>query len=607
MEKGHILKPEIPQSTGEPVTESEEPKQRQLAEILDMLGTSEEILDFVAEKIFRDNPNEFKTIDDVKRYIRNSAEETPLKLSKKIESSIGKGTMRTLSFMGTDPRAPRDVLKILEGKAKDESFEKKAEKGMYMGIMESYDVKWSFEKAARDIWQNFFDANEQTLDGIKSKVTIENGTATIRLEGAQDYDWKELVHIGATNKEDAERSAGGFGEGAKILAFILLRDHSVREIKFISRNWEVQYYLADVPEESYTKKVRGLYVKKSKHEPIEGNVFEIVSDKVIAQREFADLEKARELFYSKGNPDFQKPNFDDHNRGGFKIQPLSTSYPYTGMGHFYMAGQRINYQSRDKWETVEGVNIWTWKKVLTNDRDRGLITQDEMKKRVIPFVIEGMKKDEQTQAVYDFKPYWDKGRTDDVAYQLQEKIVDALASQGVQLKFEPTYLSDDVNYFSRNRWIAEALGQKGYTICHNFLAKVGMKKVTERFKELQEHIRLEVTSSEKQRISLLQQAAREMGVDVADVKDVWVFGAENEKNIFHGQFNDMFYWLARELLRASFFDALHTYMHEVAHKSGPHGTPQFEYELQQQIKKIQQFMSGKRDLYKRLENEWSKV
>ncbi len=609
MKRKSLPEYEISQLAADGATAENEPKQHQLVEILDMLGNSEEIFDFVADKIFQNSEGEFKTVDEVKRYIKSAADEKPLELSKLIESRVGRGTIRTLSFMGTDPRAPKDVLKILEAKFKEESFEKKVDKGMYMGIMESYDVKWNFEKAARDIWQNFFDANGQTLDGIESKINIntENNTAVIHLEGPQDYDWKELVHIGATNKEDIERSAGGFGEGAKILAFILLRDFDVREIKFVSRDWEIQYYLADVPRGSYAKKLRGLYVKKTKHEPIKGNALEMVAGKDTATAEFSDLQKAKELFYSKANPDFQKSNFDDRNYGGFKIRPPLPSYPYIGKGHFYMAGQRINYKSRDEWETVEGVDIWTWKKVITKDRDRGLITQNEMKKNVIPFVVGAMKKDEQIQAIYDFRPYWNRGAGDDVGYELQKNIVDILAGQGIKLKFEPEYLANDVNFFSRNRWIAEALGQKGYTICHGFLAKVGMKEVTKRFKELQEHIRMEATPLEKKKINILQEAARAMELGDADIKDVWVFGAESEKSIFHGQFNDMFYWMAKEALDGSFFDALHTYIHEVAHKDGPHGEAKFEYGLQEQIKKIQQFMSKKRSLYEKLEAEWSRA
>jgi hypothetical protein len=583
-----------------------EPENGQIVEILEMFVNSKEVFDFVTKKIIEQNPGKFTSQEEVRDYFLKNYRTKPLSLSKLIDSSVHRGTMRTLSFMGVDARSPRDVLKILEGQSRDESFEKKVEKGMYMGIIETYDVNWSLEKAARDVWQNFFDANGQTLDGIQSAIKESGKDSIIKIQGAQDYDWRELVHIGATNKDDDERSAGGFGEGAKILAFILLRDHGVKEIKFSSRDWEIQYYLADIPEESYNKKVRGLYVKKNRVQPVEGNSLEIVSSKESAKKDLDSLQQARQLFYSKENGDYLKPSFDNHETGGFKILPPKSSYPYTPEGHFYMAGQRINYKSRDKWETVEGLNIWTWKKVLTNDRDRGLITQDEMKKKIIPSIVESMTQDEQTKAVYDFQEYWDKGRSDDVAYLLQESIVEGLAAKGVKLKFDQKYLSNDISFFSKNRWIAEALGQKGYVICHGFLGKVGMTKVTERFQELQKHIKLEATPSERQRIGLLQQAAREMGIDGSDVKDVWVFGAENERNIFHGQYNDMFFWMARELLRGSFFDSLHTYVHEVAHKSGPHGTAQFEYELQQQIKKVQLFMSEKRELYKSLESQWDR-
>ena len=69
----------------------------------------------------------------------------------------------------------------------------------------------------------------------------------------------------------------------------------------------------------------------------------------------------------------------------------------------------------------------------------------------------------------------------------------------------------------------------------------------------------------------------------------------------------MFYWLSKEFLSKSFFDCLNVYIHEAAHKDGPHGEAKFEYGLEQRKQKITQFILEHRDEWNKIEQEWKSI
>lgn len=56
-----------------------------------------------------------------------------------------------------------------------ESFCRQLESGYYLGILETYPVNWSAEKIGRDLWQNFFDGNGHTVDGLTFSADAQGG------------------------------------------------------------------------------------------------------------------------------------------------------------------------------------------------------------------------------------------------------------------------------------------------------------------------------------------------------------------------------------------------------------------------------------------------
>src|SRR3989344_4676761 len=368
---------------------------KQLLQIIADIEQSPQLFKFLIAQLAEQSGQDPEVVKGWFKDVYTSA--NALGLAKKVDEFLGIGTFRKLSFVSKGADAERNVLKILSKDLRAKSFEGQVEGGLYMNIKESYAVEWSLEKAARDILQNFFDGNNQTLDGVEISV-VKGGDpakpkASIRLVGKQSYDWRELVHLGGSTKTESEVTAGGFGEGAKILSLILLRDYGAKLVRFSSEDWEVDFYLEQVPQGSYRKKEdRGLFVRKRKKKSEKGNSLQLGFEDQDAIKKVRAIENSQELFYSRQNPDFRSPSFEDKGTGGFQILPRvegvrSWDKP---KGNLYVAGQRIHYDSRDKWNNIDLINIWTWKKIAIKDRDRGMITTDEMRKHVVPLVVERM-------------------------------------------------------------------------------------------------------------------------------------------------------------------------------------------------------------------------
>ncbi|MBP9748420.1 MAG: hypothetical protein KBD17_02250 [Candidatus Pacebacteria bacterium] len=587
-------------------------KDKQLLQILGDLEQSPDLFKFIVEKLAEQSG---KTTTEIKHWFENAKEsKDALGLAKKIDSMLGEGTFRKLSFVSGSVDAQKNVLKILRKDLKAASFEGQAEKGAYLNIKENYGVDWNLTKVSRDIFQNFFDSNGGTLDGIDivfDNKEGDNPEATVSISGKQNYDWRELVHLGGSSKTDSKTTAGGFGEGTKIMSLVLLRDFQAEIVKFASGDWEVEFYLDEVPAGSYHRKEdRGLFAKLKKVKPKDGNSF-TVSFKGDAAQKAHHIPEAQKLFYSSQNPDFKNPSFENKETGGFTVLPREEDYnawgsSSKGKGNLYIAGQAINYDSRDKWNNLALVNLWTWKKISVKDRDRGMVTYGEVKEHVIPLIIERMSTEEAKKVVRDFEQWYDEiGFLTEPANTLLEAIVNKLEKENVKMEFKPEFFAWDFSL--SNMWIGNLLVSEGNKKAPGFMKKIGMTSGVELFKKKQEHNRIPETAQERKKISTLQEATKFMGFSEEDQKDVWIFSAAEEKNIIHGQYMPDFFWLAQEVFKGKFFDALHTYIHEAAHKAGPHGQAQFEYTLQDYIKKIQLFMHDHKAEYERLEQEWNTV
>lgn len=91
-------------------------------------------------------------------------------------------------------------------------------------VTTSWGVRWDEDSIARDLLQNFFDANRDQLHQIKIDLTPE----AVRVSGPSGHDLEQLFFLGS--EKDPAANVGQYGEGFKAAAMCLVRDHGVRPV-----------------------------------------------------------------------------------------------------------------------------------------------------------------------------------------------------------------------------------------------------------------------------------------------------------------------------------------------------------------------------------------
>ena len=459
-----------------------------------------------------------------------------------------------------------------------------------MGILETYGVKWSLEKTARDVLQNFYDY-KKSLENVRFEVKKSGGDYVVRITNGAEYDRRMLLHLGATDKTGED--AGGFGEGAKILALVLLRDYGFKSVKYASNDWQIEFQLSELPKDEYPKPIRGLFAHITEAKSrLKGNYIELVTPDHAAAQAFS---KARELFYHPDNLDFKDPTLDMPGIGGFK---LISSDKESKNGNLYAAGQRTHFQE-ETWQTVEHVNIWLSRSdILPKDRDRGRVTRTELNKAV-DYLVENIPQEMLEKVLFSLKPIWERADFFDVGYKMMRKTAERLIESGAKCTFSDEYLANDLPL---DYSIQKSLSEAGYKLVPKFFAELGMKTASQRYKELQSHYRVEITETEAQRLEVLKGAAALLG---KGQKEIWVYDAKDEKNIIQGQYDGDFVWLSRQTLGKPFNEALATYVHELDHKHGTDQSATFSYALTDSIAVIVSTIMNKQQDFANLNQRWA--
>ena len=104
-------------------------------------------------------------------------------------------------------------------------------------VTTAWGVDWDEDYIARDIMQNFFDANRGSLREVKVKVDGSDVT----ISAPSPFNLERLYYLGSEKGED---DVGQYGEGAKAAIINLLRDHNVEPIA-VSGDRCVHAHLSD--------------------------------------------------------------------------------------------------------------------------------------------------------------------------------------------------------------------------------------------------------------------------------------------------------------------------------------------------------------------------
>lgn len=485
-----------------------------------------------------------------------------------------------------------------------------------LNIATTYGLTWDIQKCGRDVWQNFFDANQGTLDGIqyrREEFIDEHGKTASRviIFGEQTYDWRYLTLIGGTTKGIGQETAGGFGEGAKLLALALLRDHHFQKVEFGSQDWRLNLRIGDLDIGRTAEPMQGMFGDVSKSSmPFPGNYIMLESTD---SANVDQVEEARLFFRSSENPDFNEPTLEVHDRTGrfgFKYLPPH-SFGYTPpRGSLYVAGQRRHFDVRPvdgDWHTVTGLNLWTSRDISFGDRDRGAVDTFKVNRELLAPMVRASSQDETLGAITTMEPSWSYDRRSEIDVQLLGLYI---GNYRGKLDFDPRYLAVDDREMAKS--YSDQLHQAGYVLCLADLSKIGMRTLSDLIREMTNHREVEHTPEQQRQIEVLENAAdfinRASNIGKRIVGgQVKLYSNAEEKTFFEGQYKKGVLWMAREVFRnGTFSRALSTYLHETDHRYGGDRSAEFSYALTSTLEMtiMASVEGGANDNLAKLAKEW---
>ena len=319
-----------------------------------------------------------------------------------------------------------------------------------LALLAGYKVRWNRKTVARDIVQNFFDAAEDFGD-----VVIDTATpGRVRVEGPATFDMDYLRYLGATSKRD-KRAAGGFGEGFKICALVLLRDYHVR-LSAGSGPWEVRPFFRRV------KLGRELCYEIVRHPPSAAPSGSWVEIGDADPELVAAFEASRDCFRHPGNPRLSEPIHEDEESGAgvyasadplvgdvFYRRQLRGSLPFS-------SGSGLTFAFDDRILDVEA------------DRDRRGLRAPQ---RVMKAVVAKLPSEVLEEIAMRLRPYWRAGN------QVLSAVVGEAARRGSTFTFPPRWLA---SVRGEDR-LEEQAERRGNLLAMPSMARVGMPTVVAHF------------------------------------------------------------------------------------------------------------------------------
>jgi hypothetical protein len=489
-----------------------------------------------------------------------------------------------------------------------------------------FNVKWGTVKCVRDLFQNFSDSHGRTLAGTKVSATRDrDGTYTVRVQGQAEYD-HQFVKNFISSKGDDQESAGGFGEGTKIMTLNFLKEHGAEAVTFSSRNWSLEYSgkpktIAGIPTHIMVRKL----TEVPDHP---GNSVEIkTKDPQLVAAVFNGVD----LFYHPANPDFASPT-SENKVGGFRYLGLD-SQGKAKYGNIYPTKQRYEYRDNDHWDNrAEFVTLWTNQNVLKDlgvvDRDRLPLTPEKVG-TLATAIAKEMTNQELMQSIFSLQDLWVdkdvlksvgldpnrdkwtskgvKALRDSAGRQLLNALIEEATSyeydssapnknkRGLGAHFPPTYLADTGGVSDD---IKTDLEKSGYKLCSSDFNRLGMLDVKTKWQEIRMHQALTPTPRETLQLNSLKEAASILApypqfkagsggqaalITPEDIKKpIFLFhkGAKKETSDTMAEYAKTHIWFDRSYLEtATFGQALGTYYHEMLHKVAGDGSPDFGYAL----------------------------
>ncbi|MCQ2957830.1 MAG: hypothetical protein MJ180_02885, partial [Candidatus Gastranaerophilales bacterium] len=367
--------------------------------------------------------------------------------------------------------------------------------------------EWSIETVARDIFQNFYDGQGGTLDGVKIEVKVVDGKYRIKITGDSEYSYSYMKNIAASTKTGDEKQAGGFGEGAKMAAKTLLSRGFIDRISFASGEWKMEFAKEEGVERKDMHMTRKLTENANK---LNGNSVEFeTGDEAFVKA----ILKAKDYFRHSDNPDFKDFDFEN-DKFGFKVLTSDAN------GNLYY-GQRYAMKDNGELEgTLRGIRIVFKEEVpsadkvaygIANDCDRKGLTSNEL--RIISEIFANSMTDEElVSSIQRLERFWiqdydsfrgtlksNEGPGTDFVFGL----INAATRRGIKFDTKDVKIAIK-DYKVSDKEISE-LRREGYQFAELELSYIGFKTASDIIAERNKTKEIKMTDIEKQKLALLQE------------------------------------------------------------------------------------------------------
>ena len=452
-------------------------------------------------------------------------------------------------------------------------------------------VNWDNDKVARDILQNFFDGHGQTLDGVKLEfVWVAPGKYRVKISGESTYTVDKALFMGESTKRNDARSAGNYGEGLKMAVLKLLKSGGADSVRVGSDNWKLTYELANT--DLTDKQILSYSIDKV--EKLDGNFLEFETtdhDLLVKLRESINR------FYHSGNEHFKAPAFENDMVG------IKTDLGPNDKGGLYIAGQRFEFEGN--YSNFDNSVLFIKEKIpsyiLDVSRDRVSLTTYNCGciGSWCASNNEGISVEDGIKLISSLEKYWGKVFKDSSKKGLDEfltRFIDSFAimRKGVHIKFPDKYVA----YSLASSDVVLDLETKGYIICKDEFAQLGMPTIRELMGDARAHDVVKPTEIQEKKLKILKEAIRILGrnmegkhfsaeeidtkifiFDAKSAKDSKLYGDTRAEAIIDGGVTKGF-WIDKEYLdNGNFSEILETCLHELSHKAGGDETAAFSYQL----------------------------
>ncbi len=466
-------------------------------------------------------------------------------------------------------------------------------------VTTAWGVDWPEDYIARDLMQNFFDANRKQLDRIE--VLAKPGLVTIA--APSEFDLKRLYFLGSEKSED---DVGQYGEGFKAAAVCLLRNLNV-PIAAVSGNHAVVIRVDDLPA-GETELYPLVYDFFRLPDFQSGNTLYLLRPpKTLVKA----MQSGLTHFYYDSNPLLGDLLFENK---GFRIHRVASR---ESGGHiFYRHLRRSDIPHLPLVFAVDKSCPEIDKKI-GQDRDRRAFNE-ELREVAYRVLARKFLRDHGTSIVLEnARDIWEQGHPllSQLADYVREWDRPNLAKLFADAYFARSPLSVDLAQQLRlqtleNRWKAE-----GKRVLPGYFAKFGVCSAAEAIKELDAKAHRETTQKESRRPSDAEQSALDVLRDllkglapevhaIFDRRRVLYTVAETEAvlgMLKHGRsWYSVEVFLSCDIFASDLAHALAVFLHEHAHIFGHDGSRGFSDALTELLEVVVRY----RDFVSEREGAW---